>query len=350
MQWAELERLLEREGAAPPPARSPPRAYALPSMNVTGDLEDGRADLQITVEVQVLADRWTVAPLLPEWLAVRSADVTAPDGRRGLLVRERGGVAFVAEGAGHYEVAIEAEGAPPGGDLLIAPPGLAGGRARLRVHGAERVAGRTAWRVSTASSGALEADAALGAAGLELKLDAPERTDEAGAALDDLEAVTVLSLGGTGVTRLTVNATADESGELIVQLPPGAHLWKAYVGGAALAPASVARKNEVHLPLKRAARVELAYTFDAPPIGIRGRYHVELPRLPVPVRDARWELWLPEGFAYGAAQAALAPASCGGGKARARTPITPQGRCFGYARAVLEPGRPYIEGIYDQPL
>src|SRR5581483_5245899 len=174
---------------------------------------------------------------------------------------------------------------------------------------------------------------------------------EAGAALEKLEAESVLSLGGAGVTRLTVMATPDETGELALTLPTGARLWKVYVGAAAIPIASLGKRETIRVPLKKPARVELAYTFDAAPMGIRGRFHVELPRLPVPVRSADWHLWLPDGLQYGAPQASLAPSgACTQSHARTRTPMTPQGTCHAFARPVLEPGRAYIEGTYDQPL
>jgi hypothetical protein len=348
--WSELERLLRKEGAAPPP-RLAPRAYAIPTLEVSGDVDEGRVELRLTVEVQVLADRWTLAPLLPPSLAVAHATVSGPDGKRGLLVRDGAGVAFVGEGAGRFVVELAAEGALDGGRrLLIAPPGLAGGRARLDLHGADSVGGRTAWRTRGGPAGALTVEAALGASGLELVLPKSEAAREPGTALDDLEAITVVSLGGAGVTRLGFGASGDEHGELQVTLPAGARLWKAYVGGTPLPLNAVQRHNSVQLPLQKPARVELAYTFEATPLGLRGRYHVELPRLPVPVRSARWELWLPDGLRYGAPQATLAPSSCGQGRARAKTPIVPVGTCLGFQRTVLPPGGAYIEGSYEQPL
>jgi hypothetical protein len=354
LPWSELERLLAREGAQPPPARSAPYAYAVPSLDVRGLVAEGRAALELTFEIEVLQDRWTVAPLLPPALAVSQVTVDAPEGRRGLLVRERSGVAFVGEGAGRYQLSITCEGtldaAPAGGRLAIAPPGLAGGRARLSVR-ADQVEGRTAWRSVAEPGGVLTVEAALGASGLELIVPSSAPSREAGASLEELEAVSVLSLGGAGVTRVTVMASPDERGELELTLPSGAHLWKAYVGGAALSTAQLGKRDVIRVPLKKPARVELAYTFDAPPMGIRGRYRVELPRLPVPVRNAEWEVWLPDGLSYAAPQASLAPAGeCGQSRARTRTPIAPQGKCRAFARPVLVPGRAYVEGAYDQPL
>ncbi len=347
--WSELERLLRKEGATPPP-RAAPRAWSVPSLQVSGDVDNGRAELALSIEVEVLADRWAVVPLLPASLAVAQASVAAPAGRRGLLVRDPGGVSLAADGPGRYHVEVEVEGALDRGRLLLSPSGLAGGRATINIHGADTVGGRTPWRTHVAGDGALVAEAALGPFGVDLSLQTGG-VSEAGSTLEDLDAVTVLSLGGNGVTRLLFDANADESGVFELQLPKGARLWRVYVGGTALPVATVSRGDAVRLSLKHRSRIELAFTFDAPPMGIRGRYHLELPRLPVPVRGARWEVWLPSGLKYGAPQAAMSPASCGGTPhLRPRTPIVPVGTCLGFERPVLEPGRAYVEGKYDQPL
>jgi hypothetical protein len=48
----------------------------------------------------------------------------------------------------------------------------------------------------------------------------------------------------------------------------------------------------------------------------------------------------------------MSPATCATAAPaiRPRTPITPVGSCIGFERTVMEPGRPYVEGGYDQPL
>ena len=350
--WNELERLLRKEGATPPP-KSAPRRLLVAVAGGERRIDEGRVELHLTVEVGILADRWTVAPLLPAPLAVSSASVAPPVGRRGRLVRDSSGVSLAADGPGHYRLEIQAEGALDHGRLTLSPNGLAGGRASLTIHGADGVGGRTAWRTHSDADGALVAEAALGPFGVDLTLahSPAAQTNEAGSTLEDLSAITVLSLGGNGVTRLSFTAGADDSGVLELGLPKGAHLWRIYAAGAALPVASVLRGEVVRLPLKKPSKIELAFTFEAPPMGIRGRYHLELPRLPVPVRGAHWELYLPAGLQYGAPQAAMSPAACGAiPTQKPRTPITPVGTCLGFERPVLEPGRAYIEGKYDQPL
>jgi hypothetical protein len=195
------------------------------------------------------------------------------------------------------------------------------------------------------------AEAALGPFGLDLRVAESAPASEAGATLEDLDAITVFSLGGSGVTRMQLQATADESGFVELALPKGARPWRIYVAGSAVPVAAVIHGEAIRLPVKHRSLIEFAFTFEAPPMGIRGRYHLELPRLPVPVRGAHWDVWLPSGLSYGAPQAAMSSSSCNiTPPQHPRTPITPVGTCVGLQRPVLEPGRAYIEGKYDQPL
>jgi hypothetical protein len=349
--WLELERLLRREGQPVPlPARAGAPAASSMTAEVSGEIHDGRARLHLHAEISVLADRWIVAPLLSEQLAVSAANIVAPDGRRGLLVRTPEGVAFAADGLGLFQLDLDAEGPLEDGARLVwSPPGLAGGRARIELRGPQQLAAAAGWRVERGPGGLLVAQAALGAGGLRLALvDAPSRS-EAVTTLEELRALTVVSLGGTGVTRLTMRALASE-GEVALVLPQGSRLWKAYVNGAPARAAVLAQGLNVKLPARGTAEIELAYTFDTQPMGIRGRWRVELPRLPVTLRDARWEVWLPEGLKYRDTQASLAPAGCCLDSSRARTPLETQGKCNGFSRAVLEPGRAYVEGLYEQAL
>jgi hypothetical protein len=349
--WSELEQLMRRE-SAPPRRASPPSAYAIRT-EIDGLIEEGRVTLEVQAEVTVLEERqWVVAPLFPPSLAIASASVEAPEGHTALLVRGGDGVAFAAQGRGRYRLRASAEGplepVPGGARLALAPPRLSGGQARIRVRGAQRIAGRTAWKVERAPSGELLACAAMGEGGLELRVLGAEPRSEAGTALEELRAVTVLSLGGSGVTRLTLRAAAEEGGVDLV-LPQGARLWRAYVGGVALKLGALGSGGALRLPLRGPAIVELAYTFDGAPLGIRGRFRVELPRLSAPVRDARWSVYLPDGLRYRETQAALAASTCAPEES-ARTPLSAQGLCFGFARPVLEPGCAYVEGVYEQPL
>ena len=355
--WSELQRLVEADGDGRPIAPTPtppPHAYAA-TAEIQGQVEGGGVTLSMELTVDVLDERWILVPVLPQQMSVASAQVQAPLGRRGLLVRERAGVLFAADGPGRYQVSLEAEGTlehtPRGRELTIPLQGLTGGHAQFLLGPGVTPGGRTAWRTSTSPGGLTEASSALGAGGLDLVVGDAEAPVEADGSLDNLAALTVLSLGGSGVTRLSFHATPSATGDLEVTLPRGARLWKAFVGERALDPARLGTGEHLKVALKGPSQVELAYTFGFKPFGLRGHYRVELPRLGVPVRDATWQLWLPAGLQYGETQAALgALPGCDVALPRARTLLQGQGECREFARPVLEPGAAYVEGAYAQPL
>lgn len=356
--WDELVRLIREEGRPAPvyvaPSRNAPVPWSLRSVDISGEVKDGIAELQLTIVAEVLDDRWTMVPLLPDTFAISDASVRGPYGRRGILVRN-GGVALAAEGAGRYELTLSVEGTlddmGEGQRLSLPLREIAFGAARINVPSVTKVSGASPWKLRR-SGKTMIAEAALGGRGLELILPTrPARQSGAGA-LEDLTAVTVVSLGGSGVGRLRVSATPNESGVLEVELPKGARAWKVYVGNTPL-PASFVRDaaSTLRIPLKTAAAVEIAWTFEMPPLGIRGRYRLELPKLPMPVRGARWSVYLPAGLTYSETQAALSPSpECHDDDDAALTTLEPSGVCAEYARAVLDSGRAWLEGHYSQAL
>jgi hypothetical protein len=350
--WSELERLLSREGQnVERPDPSAPRRYAISTAEVEGTIEGGRAELELQLEIDVLAPSWTVVPLLPAGLSVAHAELSGP--RKHLLARDGAGVALVVQGAGHYRVALRCEGklGTRGGQtqLHLPLPGLTGGTAHLTLSEPAEVAGATPWRRELLPDGTQALSATLGEGGLELLLAGDDTTaNQASGALEELSARTVLALGGSGVTRLSVLATPGGVGALDLELPAGARVWKIFVGGVPVEPTGLVRGNHLRVPLRRPSRVELAYTFAAPPLGIRGRYHLDLPRFSVPVRGASWQLFLPQGLTYSETQAALGvEGSCS--ESASRIPLPGQGVCVAMRRPVLE-GPAYAEGSYEQAL
>jgi hypothetical protein len=356
ISWNELEKLLKKEGAsAPKPAARAPLAHSISELDVTGDISRTRAVLAIVAEIEVLAKEWTIVPLIPQSFAVASAEVHAPPGTRGILVRDATGVSLVAKGDGHYRVDAELEVDLDGGGksvrLVLAPAGLTGGRAELSVHGAVKAAGKTRWRSKTAA-GQLRLEAALGAEGLDLeltKLEEPAPPEDAGAALEDLRAITVVSLGGRGVTRLTVLAKPGASRTFEAILPESGKLFRAWVGRDGIATERAVRGTKVVIPLDRPQKVELAYTFESTRLGVRGNWHVELPKLSVEAQGAIWDVWLPEGLQYEDTQSSMMESpACTVTSEPGLTRIDVVGRCFGFSRPVLEPAVAYVEGRYRQ--
>jgi hypothetical protein len=232
--------------------------------------------------------------------------------------------------------------------LAVPLQGLTSGRARLEVRAPGEISGRTAWKLSRIRHGTV-AEGVLDAQGMELLLGESAGGRRTAAGLSDLDAVTVVSLGGTAVTRVTVRAIPDESGVLELSLPPGAFIWKAFVGGSALRATEIAKGGRVRIPLKGASEVELSYTLELPPMGLRGHYRVELPKLSAPVQGARWSVFLPAGLRYSEMQSALTAASCEE-PSRSRTPMETEGICYGFTRAALQPSAPFVEGRYEQAM
>jgi hypothetical protein len=348
--WSELERLMRREGQVPNAVRgaaaNAPAGWSL-SADVAGEISEGRARMTVRAEISVLEDRWTVVPLIPASWAVSSARVDAPNGRRGLLVRAFDGVAFAADGADRYPIVFEVE-APlestaRGNRLSWSPPGLTGGEVRLDISSKGRVGGKTSWRTEIVRGSTL-ARAALSASGFDLVVSNDEMRAEVGTMLEELRATTVISLGGGGVTRLVVNVVAAD-GEISIALPSGARFWKGHFGREPLKASAI---QAGVLKVTGRGNLELAYTFDGSAMGLRGRWSVDLPRFPVTIRDARWEIWLPSGLAYRETQSSLATSGCV--EPSARKPLETQGICHGFSRGVLESSRAYAEGVYEQAL
>lgn len=350
--WAELERLLRSQHATVVrPRPSAPLSYALGGLVVTGRVEREVARLELEIEIQLLSDQWIEAPLLPGAAAIASAEVEGLRPGAGVITRREEVVAFIGRGPGTarirlcFELALRPE--PGGLRLSIAPLGLSAGRARLELsEDFEKIGGATRWRPVAGGRSSIEAT--LGREGLSLLLSDRETGGEVAESLEELEAVSSVTLGGSGVTRVRLRATPDARGVLELVLPEGAAAWRLFVGSRAIPVAQVSDGRYLRVPLRGESAVELVYTFAGEGLGIRGRYRAELPRLRQPVRSAAWDLWLPSGLRYGPAQASLG-ARPGCGRFRGKVEIDAQGECHGFAKPVLGAGAAYVEIDYDQP-
>ena len=350
--WAELERLLRSQRATVVrPRPSAPLSYALSGFVVSGRVEREVARLELKTELQLLGDQWIEAPLLPGAAAIASAEVQGLGPGAGVITRRDEVVAFVGRGPGTarihlcFELALRPE--PGGLRLSIAPLGLSSGRASLELaEDFGEVGGATRWRPVAGRRSSIEA--VLGRDGLSLLLGAREVGGSVAESLEELEAVSSVTLGGSGVTRVRLRATPDARGGIELLLPEGSTAWRLFVGARAIPVAQVSDGRYVRVPLRGESPVELVYTFTGEGLGIRGRYRAELPKLRQPVRSAAWDLWLPTGLKYGATQASLG-ARAGCGQLRGKVEIEAQGECHGFAKPVLGAGAAYVEIDYDQP-
>jgi len=342
--WRDLERLLRNQTVVRPRA-SAPLSYALGGFSLGGKVSREEARLELDVEIQLLGEQWIEAPLLSASAAIASAEVIGLPADRAVITRRDDRVVFIGKGPGTAKVHLSFEMPLSKGSLQIAPLGLSGGRARLELDfPSEEASGRTRWRVVAGRPAVIEAT--LGHEGVDLVIGERGKGIVA-SSLEELEAVTSVTLGGGGVTRVRLRATPDEHGVLELTLPEGASPWRLFVGKRATAVGPLSDGRFLRIPLDGESTIELVYTFSGEGLGIRGRHRVELPRLAQPVRSAGWDLWLPAGLKYGATQASLGErASCG--QFQGRVPIEAQGQCRGFAKPVLGPGAPYVEIEYDQ--
>lgn len=345
--WSELERLLKTEGVVRPEPEAP-LPYALGPLLLSGKVSRTRAQLTLAVEVQLLHQGWIEVPLLPEAAVLSriessglAADGTAWSRRSGQLI-------LVARGPGRVQVNLQFELPlvlrPSGPQLHLELLGLTTGRARLDLGDlASSIGGTTRWR----SVGGGVVEATLGARGLDLTLAGSEAPAPLANTLEALEAVTHLTLGGSGATRVRLRATPDERGLLSLRLPVGATPWRLWVGAKPVPVAAVSDGPELLIPLPGERTVELVYTFVGDGLGIRGKVRLELPKFRASIRGAGWDLWLPDGLGYSGLQAALGPvADCHA--FAGKVPIEAQGSCRAFARPVLGLGVAYVEFSYDQ--
>ncbi|MBT3296094.1 MAG: hypothetical protein HN383_12545 [Verrucomicrobia bacterium] len=123
-----------------------------------------------------------------------------------------------------------------------------------------------------------------------------------GAIADSAHFRTVVAEDGQLMTsaRLSVQNTAFQYLELA--LPENSELWSAFVSGVAIQPN--VDSGKVMLPLKQVASAASSVDIDLVYIGTtkfperKGAIAIASPSLGIPVKDARWDLYLPPGYVY----------------------------------------------------
>ena len=115
---------------------------------------------------------------------------------------------------------------------------------------------------------------------------------------------TVVAEDGQMMTALSVAVRNNGRQHLEVVLPPGARVWSAFVAGQAVRPSL--RDGKLLLPLENAGSDDAALTVELTYVSTnqnqfpRGKGAVNLvsPTLDVPLKNARWELYLPPDYQY----------------------------------------------------
>lgn len=113
---------------------------------------------------------------------------------------------------------------------------------------------------------------------------------------------TVVAEDGQCLTRLELTVRNNGRQSLAVDLPEGSTVWSAFVDGRPVRPGR--RNGTMLLPLDRTREADQVLQLELTYVGrVRfprdsGRLDMVSPRLDLPLKDARWELFLPPDFGY----------------------------------------------------
>jgi len=120
------------------------------------------------------------------------------------------------------------------------------------------------------------------------------------ALIEDARLTTVVADDGQMMTELALSVRNNGRQFLEINLPNGAQVWSAFVAGQAVRPSL--RDGRLLLPLERASDaatpVELIYVSADKFPRRKGAVTLASPALDVPVKSARWELYLPPDYGY----------------------------------------------------
>ena len=114
---------------------------------------------------------------------------------------------------------------------------------------------------------------------------------------------TVISEDGQTMTELALSVRNNARQYLELALPEGAQVWSAFVNGTAVRPAM--NGGKLLVPLERLSgssapdKVELTYVGQTAFPRKRGIVTLASPTLDMPLKDARWDLFLPPDYDYG---------------------------------------------------
>ena len=141
-------------------------------------------------------------------------------------------------------------------------------------------------------------------AGWHLRLDVKRFEDAAvlQGLVDQVRLRTVVADDGQQMTQL--DATIRNSGRqsLELALPPNARIWSAFADGQPVRPAQ--RDGRLLLPLERSSSEDSPIPVEITYVGTMkfprgsGRFELISPKLDLPLKDARWELFLPPDYLY----------------------------------------------------
>jgi hypothetical protein len=122
------------------------------------------------------------------------------------------------------------------------------------------------------------------------------------ALVESVHLVTVVSDDGQRISELTLSVQNQGRQYLELKLPEDVTVWSAFVGGQPVRPS---RRNGSHLlPIERLGGADQPLSVRLTYVGrgrfprTRGRVEFESPAFGVPLKDARWDIFLPPDYEY----------------------------------------------------
>lgn len=120
--------------------------------------------------------------------------------------------------------------------------------------------------------------------------------------VESLHLISVVSDDGQQITEMTLSVRNKGRQHLELTLPPNVTVWSAFVGGQPVRPTR--RQERLLLPIDRLGAtdepvaVRVTYVGRVPFPATRGRVSFASPAFSVPLKDARWDLFLPADYEY----------------------------------------------------
>jgi type II secretory pathway pseudopilin PulG len=122
------------------------------------------------------------------------------------------------------------------------------------------------------------------------------------ALIESIKLTTVVADDGQLMTEAAISIRNQGRQHLEIELPTGATVWSAFVGGEPVRPSK--REGKLLLALNRDIAADAAVAVELTFIGAEPfpKYHGSLslisPRFDVPLKNARWDLYLPPDYDY----------------------------------------------------
>lgn len=122
------------------------------------------------------------------------------------------------------------------------------------------------------------------------------------ALVDSARFTTVVSDDGQTMTEASLSVRNNGRQHLEIELPKGATVWSAFVAGEPVHPSK--REGRLLLPLERTSASDAPIAVELTYVGVdkfprrNGKVALASPKFDVPLKNARWDLFLPPDYEY----------------------------------------------------